>query len=71
MINGTEIKIMRIKKGIKAIELAKILEISTTKLSLIENGHIQCTDKLYKLIIQILNHENRKRRENNGDILQE
>lgn len=50
MKTGTEIRINRIRKGLKAIDLAKEIGITNVKLSLIENCHIECPEELYEKI---------------------
>ncbi|SDZ40044.1 Helix-turn-helix [Proteiniborus ethanoligenes] len=57
MNKGLEIKLMRIKANIKAINLAKKLNMSPSKLSLIENGHIKCSEEEYKKAVVILEAE--------------
>jgi ribosome-binding protein aMBF1 (putative translation factor) len=42
MLAGKDIKIARVYAGKKAIDLAKELKITPSKLSLIENGYINC-----------------------------
>ncbi|MDD4834018.1 MAG: helix-turn-helix domain-containing protein [Lutispora sp.] len=54
MERGLEIKIRRTKSKMTALELSRKLEISPTKLSLIENGHKTCPDHLYTKIRNIL-----------------
>ena len=48
--DGTDIKIMRIRSGIKAIELAKQIGISNVKLSLIENNRIDVSKDVLEKI---------------------
>ena len=55
MYVGKEIKILRIVNDVKAIDLANLIGISCSKLSLIENGRIQCPDDIYQKIIKLLN----------------
>jgi len=43
--DGLELKIMRIKTGIKAIDVAISLGWSPSKLSLIENGRIKASEE--------------------------
>ena len=49
-----QIKIARVKANIKALELAKQLNISPTLLSLIENEHKECPEHIYKRLTEIL-----------------
>lgn len=55
MKKGRELKILRISKNKKAIEISKIAGISTTKLSLIENDHVVCQQELYQKLVDIIN----------------
>lgn len=54
IVDGNSIKVERIKKQIKAIEFSKRLGISPSKLSLIENGHIEPDNMLLKDINRLL-----------------
>lgn len=56
--NGTDIKIMRIRLGIKAIDLAKQIGISNVKLSLIENNRIEASREIIEMIQKSLNDKN-------------
>lgn len=55
MLSGRDIKHLRIDLGIKAIDLSKRLGISNVQLSLIENGHVECPERIEKLLVEILN----------------
>lgn len=55
-MTGKEMQILRIRKNKKALEVSKIANISPSKLSLIENGHINLPEDLEKKLIQIINN---------------
>lgn len=54
MENAKELKIYRIRSGIKQIDLAIRLGISPSQLSKIENGYAECTEELKKEILKIV-----------------
>ena len=54
MYTGMDFKIARIRSGVKAIDFARSIGISTSRLSLVENGHIECTEDLYLKIVDAL-----------------
>jgi transcriptional regulator with XRE-family HTH domain len=56
MKSGKEIKIARIKEDIKAIDLARQINISPSKLSLIERGYSLCTKEIEEKLVGILKH---------------
>jgi transcriptional regulator with XRE-family HTH domain len=53
-VNGLEIKIIRIRAGIRQYELAARLGIPANHLSEIESGRRQASDKLLTRIIKFL-----------------
>lgn len=55
LYSGKDFKMARVRFDIKAINLAKVLKISTSKLSLIENNHIKCPTDIYEKLVKILN----------------
>lgn len=53
----SELKILRIRKGIKAYELASKVGIHPSKLSLIENGRIQPDPQLFRQLKEALGED--------------
>jgi transcriptional regulator with XRE-family HTH domain len=56
MKSGKEIKIARIKEDMKAIDLARQINISPSKLSLIERGYSLCTKEIEDKLVLVLKH---------------
>lgn len=54
MKNGKKIKLLRIQNEMKAINLCKLADLTPTKLSLIENCHIECSEDLYMKLIDLI-----------------
>lgn len=53
--SGFDFKLARINRKLKQIDVAKIIKISNTKLSLIENGYVNCPQEINKELIKIYN----------------
>lgn len=54
MTKGVELKVMRIRKKKKALDVSKTAGISASKLSLIENGYKECSQALYEKLVDII-----------------
>lgn len=54
-MSGLEIKLSRIKSGLKGYELARLLHITPDMMSKIENGHVVPTQNLMGKIKKVLN----------------
>ena len=55
MVKGIDIKIMRLRAGIRQYQLAARLGIHPSKLSEIESGRRQPSDELLQQLMEILN----------------
>ena len=55
MTNGELIRLLRQKAGVKAIDLAKMLGVTRSYISQVENGQSAASDELLNRICKVLN----------------
>lgn len=62
-MTGLEIKINRIKSGLKGYELARLVGITPDKMSQFENGRAVPSAEILAHILQVINRQNSKSRQ--------
>lgn len=56
MLTGLDLKIMRIRKGIKGKELASLLKVSNAYISMVESNKEKPSENTYKKWIELINN---------------
>lgn len=51
--SGFDLKIARINRKLKQLDVARVINISNSKLSLIENGYLECSPEINKKLNEI------------------